>query len=273
MLPTRGRPELALKSMQSLIDTADNVSEVEFMLCVDDDDQQTIDYVNDSIVPYFEEKDIDLTAYVMPRFGYGRLNEYVNHMAFNGKGKWLITWNDDARMESSGWDTEIMLHDGEFRLLGFTDNHNQHPYAIFPIIPRDWIVLFGTVSPQQQLDAWTSQVSYLNDAFVRLKTVCTHDRADLTGNNDDEIYQTRVYHEGDITDPLDLNNPKFHVIKQQWAVKLDWYLKRIGQSTGYLDKWTNGGIDCWTAMNKNDPNKQMHQFKVEKEQFNELLNK
>ena len=52
LFPTRGRPEMALKSMQSMISTADDPDGIEFLIAIDDDDQVTIDYVQSDIVPY-----------------------------------------------------------------------------------------------------------------------------------------------------------------------------------------------------------------------------
>jgi len=97
---TRGRPAMIMESIKSMIDTADDPDGIEFLLAIDDDDQITIDYVQSDIVPYFEKHDYDLYAFVQPRLGYARLNEYYNQLAGESHGEWLIVWNDDARMES-----------------------------------------------------------------------------------------------------------------------------------------------------------------------------
>ena len=260
LLPTRGRPELSFNSLKSLINTADNLEQIEFLVAVDDDDSESAEYYQSTVVPWFEDNHINLTVYSVPRWGYGALNNYINFLGIHSAGNWLIFWNDDAYMESQGWDTEVVSHNGEFKVLRFTDNHNEHPYAIFPIVPRNWLILFDQLSPQQQTDAWISQVAYLADAVERLKSRCVHDRADLTGNNDDEIYQTRVYHEGDTSNPLDLNHPTFHSMKQHWAVKLVWIRKLLGQDTGHWDRVQRGEVDPWEVMMQNDPNNQITVF-------------
>lgn len=248
LLPTRGRSETAHKSLLTLAEHADDLSNFELLVAVDSDDQESINYFTNVVTPDFEQRGIDLTVFVTPRWGYGRLNEYINFLASASKGAWIIFWNDDALMESDGWDTEVIGHTGEFKVLAFTDNHDGHPYAIFPIIPRDWVVLFETVSPQQQSDAWISQVAYLSDCWERIKTRVIHDRHDLTGNNNDEIYQTRVYHEGNQDNPLDINHPKFHSMKQHWAAKVVWLRKLLGQDTGWWDKVLRGEQDPWEKM-------------------------
>jgi hypothetical protein len=51
------------------------------------------------------------------RQGYHRLHIYNNKLAEHTDARWLMIWNDDAVMETQGWDTEIMQHEGEFKLL------------------------------------------------------------------------------------------------------------------------------------------------------------
>ena len=141
LLPTRGRPEASLKSIQGMVDLADNPADLEFLLAIDDDDTASAEYFTEHLVPWFEAADVDCTIYQMPRWGYLQLHKYNNYLGGMSKGAWVVFWNDDAVMQTQGWDTEIVKHTGEFKLLAF-DTHNLHPYSIFPILPRDWIVLF-----------------------------------------------------------------------------------------------------------------------------------
>jgi len=268
LLPTRDRPELAFNSLKTLVDTADDINSVEFLVAIDNDDQVSIDFIQDIILPWFDNRDIDLTVFSMDRVGYGRLNEYVNFLGANSTGAWLIFWNDDAKMISQGWDTEVASKTGQLKIFRFKDNHNEHPYAIFPIIPRDWFTLFECCSPQQQSDAWISQVGYLCDAVERLNSEVIHDRADLTGNNDDEVYRTRVYHEGNIDNPLDLNHPRFHSLKQHYAAKWNWLMNLAGQGTGWWEKVQSKEVeDPWQKMLEQDPNNQIAVFNIPKDKL------
>jgi hypothetical protein len=70
--------------------------------------------------------------------GYGRLNEYINELAKNSSADWLFFWNDDAVMETQGWDEKITEHTGEFKLLA-VHTHHDHPYSIFPIVPKSMV--------------------------------------------------------------------------------------------------------------------------------------
>lgn len=260
LMATRGRPELAFKSIKSLIDNADNVDEIEFCIGIDNDDQPSIDYFQETVVPYFEEKELDILVMSFDRLGYAKLNEYMQHLALNSKGAWLIIWNDDATMDTQDWDKEIISYTGQFKLLAFKDNHNQHPYSIFPILPREWLVLFGTLSPQQANDAWVSQVAYVVDIFQRIEVTITHDRHDLTGNNDDTTYQEREFLEGDPTNPADSFHPDMIKLKDLYCRKVAWYLKRIGQDTGRWDKVVRKEVEPFALMHANDPNKHLGTF-------------
>jgi len=261
LMATRGRPELAFKSLKSMIDLAHNVDEIEFCVAIDNDDIKSMDYFKETVIPWFEGKEYDILVMSFDRLGYAKLNEYMRTLAENSKGAWLIVWNDDALMESQDWDKEIVSYTGKFKLLAFKDNHNQHPYSIFPILPRDWFVLFGQISPQQANDAWVSQIAYVVDCFQRIEATVTHDRHDLTGNNNDTTYAEREFLEGDPTDPEDAFHPDMITLKQQYVEKVVWFLKCIGQDTGRWDKVLQKEVEPFALMHANDPNKHLGTFR------------
>jgi hypothetical protein len=122
------------------------------------------------------------------------------------------------------------------------------------------------LSPHQQTDAWVSQVAYLADCWERIESKVLHDRADLTGNNEDQTYKEREYREGNPNDPMDINHPDFHSKKQHWAVKVVWLRKLLGQDTGWFDKWTSGKVDPWQKMIDNDVNNHINITSTAKKQ-------
>ena len=261
LMATRGRPELAFKSLKSMIDLAHNVNEIEFCVAIDNDDIKSMDYFKETVVPWFEEKDHNILVMTFDRLGYANLPKYMETLALNSKGAWFIVWNDDALMESQDWDKEIVSYTGQFKLLAFKDNHNEHPYSIFPIVPRDWVVLFGTISPQQAIDAWVSQIAYIVDCFQRIEATVTHDRHDLTGNNNDTTYAEREFLEGDPTNPKDAFHPDMIALKQQYVEKVVWFLKCIGQDTGRWAKVLRKEVEPFALMHANDPNKHLGTFR------------
>jgi hypothetical protein len=58
-----------------------------------------------------------------------------------------------------------------------------------------------------------------------------HDRADITGNNNDETFQLRKYNEGNPEDPNDLHSERMQNFKVRDIQKLAWYLEKIGQKS------------------------------------------
>ena len=261
LMATRGRPELAFKSLKSMIDLAHNVDQIEFCVAIDNDDIKSMDYFKETVVPWFEEKDHNILVMTFDRLGYANLPKYMETLALNSRGAWLIVWNDDALMESQDWDKEIVSYTGQFKLLAFKDNHNEHPYSIFPIVPREWVVLFGTISPQQAIDAWVSQIAYIVDCFQRIEATVTHDRHDLTGNNDDSTYAEREFLEGDPENPKDAFHPDMVALKQQYVEKVVWFLKCIGQDTGRWDKVLRKEVGAMALLHENDPNQHLGVFK------------
>ena len=153
LLPTRGRPEVLEKSLQSLIDRASKPKDIEIMLGIDEDDPETIEYVKEKIAPYLQEAGVEARANIFKPLGYENLHNYINTLAGNGQGEWLFFWNDDGVMVTEGWDEVIDSYTGQFKLLAPKDNHNGHPYAIFPVVPRDWYILIGHLSQNAQNDA------------------------------------------------------------------------------------------------------------------------
>jgi hypothetical protein len=163
-------------------------------------------------------------------------------------------------METGGWDQEIMTHDGEFKLLAF-HTHNDHPYSIFPIVPRKWLDLLGYLSPHQISDAWLSQQAYMLNIWERIPVDVLHDRHDLTGNNGDETFQNRPMLEGNPSSPVDFHSMTQMDLRHRDCYKIATYLRTQGCDLSFFDRVFLGEQDPWEHLAKNDVNKQMVQFK------------
>ena len=259
LLPTRGRTETLHRSIRSLIDLADNPADIEIKLGFDDDDTASIDYCVSNILPELTEKSVQFHVLGYPPMGYGRLNEYVNSLAKSAQGKWFVFWNDDAVMQDQGWDTEIKRHTGRFVIQAF-DTHKLHPYSIFPIVPREWFEVLGHLSLHPLNDAYISQIAWLLDIMVRIPVRVLHDRADLTGNNNDSTYQQRRYFEGNINDPLDFNHVSQRKQRMDVTAKLASYMRSNSIDTSHWDLILAGKQDPWAKMMAADINKQMTRF-------------
>lgn len=261
LLPTRGRTEALSRSVISLINRCVMLDRVQLLFGFDDDDDLGKDHFAEKLRPWLEEKGVHYTAMEFEPLGYGRLNEYVNALGAASSADWMFFWNDDAIMESTGWDREIIAHTGKFKLLA-VHTHRDHPYSIFPIVPRAWMDQLGYLSPHSLTDAWTSQVAYKLDIWQRIPVYVTHDRHDLTGNNDDATYKNRVMFEGDPKNPRDFHHPSWISLRMKETEQLAVYMRSQGLDTAFWDNIKAGKQDPWEKLKQNDVNKQMSQFSI-----------
>ena len=262
LLPTRGRREALKSSMLSLIDLAEHKADVEILLGMDNDDQETIAWAQGNIYPEIKDIGMRVVRIEFDRLGYLKLNQYVNTLASHARGRWLMFWNDDAVMQTKSWDRRIVEHDGHFRVLR-VKTHRLHPYAIFPIVPHDWYNLFGYLCPHQISDAWISQVAFKVNIIHTIDVDVLHDRHDLTGNNGDEIYHNRPMLEGNPSDPRDFHHPNWNDMRWKDAARIAWFLEQQGQDMSWFREVIEGRRDPWQRMfsEEFDPNHQVAKLK------------
>jgi hypothetical protein len=259
LLATRGRTESLGRSIRSLVELADDISRVQIMFAFDNDDDVGFKYFTDNLQPWMDEHDISYTAMKFERMGYVNLHKYNNAMAKQTDSEWLVIWNDDAVMQSQGWDTTILSYNDQFKLLSFK-THNMHPYSIFPIVPRTWYDLLGYISPHPTQDGWVSQQAYMLDIYQRIDVDVLHDRFDLTGNNGDDIFANRPMLEGNPSHPMDFHSKEMLDLRHLDCAKLATYMRRKGMSTTYFENIFKGTQDPWQRLRENDINSQMVQF-------------
>lgn len=237
LLPTRGRTDVLKKSILTLVDKCKDPKDIEVIFGIDEDDQTVIDYVKSDIAPIMQSAGIETRANIFKPLGYENLHTYVNTLAGSSQGEWLFFWNDDCLMETQDWDEVVKSYTGQFKLLAPKDNHAGHPYAILPIVPRDWYILVGHLSQNAQNDAWLSHIAYMLDIFERIDISFIHDRADITGNNDDETFKNRKYMEGNPNDPRDFGHQDMQNARVATAHKIAWFMEKA--NIGDLTWWEN----------------------------------
>jgi glycosyltransferase involved in cell wall biosynthesis len=223
LLPTRKRVETLKKSIESLIKTSKHPDKLQFLFAVDDDDIDTINFLKSTSYP-------NQGVLTFKPMGYENIHKYNNTLALYSHGKWLMFFNDDAIMTTQNWDTKIMDRGSNFRVLRVREQ-TSHPYAIFPIFPRDWFMLLDHISLHGQNDAWISEIAYSLDIMRDIDIDIIHDRADITGNNNDETFKARKYNEGNPNDPNDLHSERMQNLKVKDIQKIAWYLGKIGQKS------------------------------------------
>lgn len=185
LLPSRGRVDLLRRSIDSLFRMASRDDNVEVLVGLDSDDEASQEAM-------LEEDDHRHLVRVVvaagldgERFGYHRLHEYFNMLWVHGRGNWFLLWNDDALMQTPGWDHQLdELEPGVAVLHG-----NHDPFNVFPAVHRAAVEAMGHFSLSNHNDSWLADVAVgvpcLRDTTIQV----LHDRFDLTGNNNDATYQ------------------------------------------------------------------------------------
>jgi hypothetical protein len=183
LVPSRGRPGPLARSIESLGDGA-----IEVLVRVDEDDPRLDDYLR---LP-------GANVIVGPHHGYRALQRYYEELAERASGEWLLVWNDDCIMQTADWTRVVRAYDGKMAVLNPTTNHDnwEIDMNVFPIFPRRVPELLGHLSLSAHTDSWLEFVARDAGIMVRVPITVLHDRADLTGNNDDETYARReIAHE------------------------------------------------------------------------------
>lgn len=213
LLPTRKRIASLIRSAESLLHTCAS-AELEFMVAVDDDDRETLESLQLAPLP-------NMHLLVGPRLGYIKLHHYVNELAVNASGDWLFLWNDDALLETPDWDQIVADYAGQFVVLNPGTNHANHPRenCIFPIVSKQWVDILGHFSLSNHNDTYVEYIA--NQLGIRrdVEVFVKHDRADLTGSNDDEVYAEREFTTSSFYGPENLENMNRDIEKLRSAVE------------------------------------------------------
>jgi hypothetical protein len=178
LIPSRQRPDLLARSIHSL-----GEGDLEVLVRVDEDDPRRESYL---ALP-------NLDVIVGPHHGYGSLQHYYNELADRATGDWLLIWNDDCLMQTPDWRDVVRSYDGKMAVLNPKTNHDnwEIDMNVFPILPRKMVELMGHLSLNNHNDSWIEYVARDAGIMVRVPITIFHDRADLTGQNDDDTYARR----------------------------------------------------------------------------------
>jgi len=221
ILPTRKRTATLINSLNSLLARASDTSRIEILIAYDDDDTESAEFFANTWQAYISQCNATSKIFETPRYGYLKLNRYVNFLGKNASGRWIMFWNDDALMLTDGWDDEIVKHNDYFGLLRMPCVNQNHPFALFPVIPREWIDTFGCISPVTHSDWWIFHVTSVAGRIINIPVEVYHDRADISGGNNDQTYRETSY-DADGKDPT---NPDDYAHPQRQLELIDWITK------------------------------------------------
>ena len=216
MLPTRRRTGLLPQSLGSLMDRARDTTSIELAVIHDDDDTETRDWFQGPQWHELQQRwQNPWICRQVPRLGYSRLNEYLNILAPQCHGQWLLFWNDDAVMETPHWDDHVRANRDWPGLLHMPCRNVPMRCSIFPLFNRRWLDVFGMVSPNTFSDSWISDVARGAGVRREIPVWTFHDRFEETGHNQDETWSQRSY-----SNRRDYHSEANRALRQQWSQRL-----------------------------------------------------
>lgn len=195
LLPTRERVSSCKASIDSLYHNADDKLSFEVLMAFDDDDQETREMVLD----HCKFLGVQYQCIVTRRYGYRQLHLYVNKLCRMARGEYLWLWNDDATIETNGWDTivEQLTKDQPDMVFDFINNHF---VWIFPLVPKKYIDLLGHFSLNAHNDSWIQNV------FEPLQLTTRTDKVSLYHNRNNPIFDINYQ---DVNTDIHVSLPEF----------------------------------------------------------------
>lgn len=189
LIPTRKRAAMFVNAIESLYTTCESIDNFEVLVAVDKDDEET----TNEICKYTNTKN-NIAIYTFERQYYKGFHNYINALVPQSKGKSLFLWNDDCVMKSKNWDTEIIKYHKDFCILNplvdtMINYCRTNKQILFPIIPKKWVEITGRWANNAACDTWIQDISRDLNLTVDVDSiVISHDRHDVTGNNNDIVY-------------------------------------------------------------------------------------
>lgn len=159
LLPTRGRPGLARRFLESAAAQSDQPELIEAVLRVDDEDPQSHGLGAEGIA---------VRTIVGPRASMG---EYNTACLRGARGDIVALVNDDVVIRTQGWDTRLRELDGSFPdriyLAYPNDLYKRRSVCTFPILSRRTCELLVDAFPAEYRGAFIDY--HLLDIFRRLE--------------------------------------------------------------------------------------------------------
>ncbi len=159
LLPTRKRPESLMRMLSSMFGTADEPTEIEVVVYIDDDDS------------FSQQLDFgiwNVKRVVGPRQTMGRLNSICYGQS---TGEIVMLGNDDVIVQTRGWDTKIRIEHANFAdevyLMYPNDMHKGGKLSTFPIVSRLTCDTVGDPFPADYRGAFIDV--HLMDIFKQLE--------------------------------------------------------------------------------------------------------
>ena len=112
LIPSVNGIKLLFSCIQSIFGTSSGDNEIEVIVKLDFDDDETIQKIN--ILPYKDKIKIIISH---KGLGYGEIHTFINDMAKLATGDWLQPLNDDTIMQTKNWDKYLEKFDSNKPLI------------------------------------------------------------------------------------------------------------------------------------------------------------
>ena len=189
LLPTRKRTAMVKRSITTILELATDPSRLHIAIAYDSDDAESETYfTSNEWKSLVENTSATQVVYKIERQGWMELHEYYNHLAQNSNSDWYLIWNDDAFMQTQGWDQEIHDNKDYQGLISMECNGKRPDSTLFPCVPKQWVDTFNMIG-MNPVDQWIQDITYEIGCYKRIGAKIFHDHFQFTGNNNDEVYQ------------------------------------------------------------------------------------
>ncbi len=234
--------------MGSLLEHAADKKCCEFLLRVDDDDEDTLELVRaiERSNPWVPIKKI-----IGKRGnGYGDFHIWINELAKIATGDWLLLWNDDIVMKTDKWDEKIL----------FSFNEKAFPWSrdVIALFPKDnngifWLRkaaydILGQVSGLFAVDVWIYRIFDISECLRRVDIEFEHNNPPEATEGKNQEARDAAYFTWKHLDPIAMrefiadlekilsymDKKKLESVWQNLPDKSGWYIWR-----GPLEKHPN----------------------------------
>ncbi len=202
LIPTRSNVDMLGNFLDSIVKTTHRIEDVEVVLCIDSDDNESISY---------EHPDIPcVKTIVQPGTAMGIMN---NRCYEASSGEYVMLLNDDVLLRTQGWDTLILdtlnTETDRHILVHVNDMLFGKKLCTFPMMSRDTVGLVGFCPERFQRFAIDD---HLFDIFHILRYL-GHDRIRYLGNI---VFEHLNFHTRSDEDNVRVYKPK-SAPEQDWA--------------------------------------------------------
>lgn len=143
--------------MKTMLETCSKPEEIEILIAMDEDDEETVDYVRN--------KDFGIEKYLqVTKRSTHFTKDYINPLARKAKGRWLITINDDCDFQTKGWDKiihyEMNEKSDEYKddvIIGlirdeiprYGENERFPHFSSFPVVGKEFVTALGYLQDER----------------------------------------------------------------------------------------------------------------------------